>query len=66
MASPSSVIGRGYGSFGSAKLVITRGYGIGSASNVLVGQWSNVMLLESNQQTITLGSNQDTYRVELR
>ena len=49
------------------------GGGGSSGAATLVGQWSNVMLLESNQpivtlygqDTITLGSDQTTYRVEM-
>lgn len=46
-----------------------------SQSGVLTGQWSNVMALHSNQPLITLddygqavltlGSNQDTFRIEM-
>jgi hypothetical protein len=50
-----------------------RGVLAGAITHALVGQWCNVMLLESNQptislygqDTITLGSDQSTYRVEL-
>lgn len=37
MASPSTVITSGYGSFGSASLVLTLGFGIGSTPSASVG-----------------------------
>lgn len=55
MASIASVVTMGYGSFGSVNLLPTLGYG--SVTGVMLGQWSNVLSLQSFQPRIDLEGN---------
>ena len=61
MASPSTVLSRGYGSWGSVNLLPTRGYGIGVSSPItLVGHWENVIAFSSANELIDLTSANKT------
>jgi hypothetical protein len=60
MSSPSSVLTRGYGSWGSANLVVTLGYGdfdaVGGAT--IIGSWSNVLRYTSPNKRLEYTSNE--------
>ena len=53
MASPSTVITRGYGTWGTVNEVVTLGYGIGAFATI-VGAWSNVIALHSINQRMDI------------
>ena len=50
MASPSTVLTLGVGSFGSVNLLPTLGYGAGASNNQLRDRWANVIRLNTDPQ----------------
>lgn len=50
MASPSTVISLGFGSWGSTGLVLTLGFGAGAQGATIVAPFANVLRLHTGQR----------------